>query len=313
MFKTEDADEFQEFLEEAAPGVQISALEGATFNAGAEIHLLPRSAIFKVDAANMRVNIDRPAGYLGFTVPLNARCDIATSARIQTFEGGEAHILNPEDSFKLRMGDSGTVLAVNIFPELLQNFLANLNGEGEGPEVHFGDRLSFHSPEGQSLWRYLGFLWTEASRGSEAMLSPLAAQEHEATLLTLLTIAIDEQSNDAHLRSDDASSPAKIRHVEDFLAANLDAPVSLADIANVTGMPARSLSRAFQKRHGVGPITYLRQLRLEHVHRELIGADPMRCTVTEVALKYGFENLGRFAEQYRHAFNELPSTTLNAY
>ena len=313
MFETEDPGEFQAFVEQAAPGARISADEGATFYAGAEVRLLPRSAILKIDTANMRASIDRPAGYLGFTVPLNARCEVATGGGMRAFETGEAHILHADGSFKFQQRHSGSLFGINFFPELLESFVAKLNGECEGPEVRFPDRLSFHTPAGRSLWRYLGFLWSEVSRGSGAMRSPLAAKEYEAMLLALLAVAIDEQSNDAFLRIDDDSSPAKIRHAEDFIAANLGAPLSLSDIANATGIPVRSLTRAFHKRHGIGPITYLRQLRLEQIHRELIGADPMGCTVTEIALKYGFENLGRFAQQYRAAFKELPSTTLKAH
>ena len=40
------------------------------------------------------------------------------------------------------MNNSGTVMAVNIFPQLLQGFVANLNGEADGPAAHMGERLS---------------------------------------------------------------------------------------------------------------------------------------------------------------------------
>lgn len=56
------------------------------------------------------------------------------------------------------------------------------------------------------------------------------------------------------------------------------------------------------------PNQYLRIRRLNQVHRELRGAG--RASVTEVALRFGFFELARFARGYRSLFGELPSETL---
>jgi AraC-like DNA-binding protein len=44
--------------------------------------------------------------------------------------------------------------------------------------------------------------------------------------------------------------------------------------------------------------------------RTLRNADPDIVNVTEVARRYGFTQLGRFAGVYRAVFGESPSTTL---
>ena len=64
-------------------------------------------------------------------------------------------------------------------------------------------------------------------------------------------------------------------------------------------------------RNGVGmtPGRWFMNIRLNGALRELISptADT---SVTEVATRWGFRHLSRFAEQYRRAFGELPSQTL---
>jgi len=58
------------------------------------------------------------------------------------------------------------------------------------------------------------------------------------------------------------------------------------------------------------PLEYLRQVRLEHAHRELLAGDPARQTVTSVAYRWGFPSPGRFSAYYRRTYGVSPSQTL---
>jgi transcriptional regulator GlxA family with amidase domain len=57
-------------------------------------------------------------------------------------------------------------------------------------------------------------------------------------------------------------------------------------------------------------MSYLRRIRLERAHHELLAADPARTTVTAVASRWGFASPSRFTACYRAAFGTLPSLTL---
>jgi len=54
---------------------------------------------------------------------------------------------------------------------------------------------------------------------------------------------------------------------------------------------------------------YLRDARFETVHDALKRAQPEQ-SVAELAMKWGFSHLGRFAVEYRKRFGESPSETL---
>jgi len=61
---------------------------------------------------------------------------------------------------------------------------------------------------------------------------------------------------------------------------------------------------------GMSPTQYVLLRRLKEVRRVLRDADPDMVNVREVAHRFGFAELGRFAGRYRATFGETPSTTL---
>ena len=87
-------------------------------------------------------------------------------------------------------------------------------------------------------------------------------------------------------------------------------PIRISEIARATGVSARTLVRAFQAIHGATPYRYLSWLRLLDARQALSSGTEEPQTVTEVALRFGFGELGRFSAAYRSAFGESPSATL---
>ena len=61
---------------------------------------------------------------------------------------------------------------------------------------------------------------------------------------------------------------------------------------------------------GMSPTQYVLLRRLKEVRRALREADPDMVNVADVAHRFGFAQLGRFAGRYRATFGETPSATL---
>jgi transcriptional regulator GlxA family with amidase domain len=57
-------------------------------------------------------------------------------------------------------------------------------------------------------------------------------------------------------------------------------------------------------------MTYLGRLRLAKAHEDLRDLDSSGRTVAEIANRWGFLHLGRFAAAYRTQYGNLPSHTL---
>src|SRR5450432_3503145 len=109
----------------------------------------------------------------------------------------------------------------------------------------------------------------------------------------------------------DASSalPADLVRALAWLRGHLSEPIQLEALAQVAGVRPRTLETHFKIFLGTTPLGWVRRMRLARARQEMLHPG-LEDTVTDVALNSGFGQLGRFAAEYRRAFGELPSTTM---
>ena len=90
------------------------------------------------------------------------------------------------------------------------------------------------------------------------------------------------------------------------MRANANLPIKLQTLANEAGCSERALQNAFKAFRLKTPMNVLRDIRLEKAREDIeheVGS------ITDVAFKWGFANIGRFAAQYAAKFGEMPSRT----
>ncbi|MBO6867464.1 MAG: AraC family transcriptional regulator [Thalassococcus sp.] len=105
-----------------------------------------------------------------------------------------------------------------------------------------------------------------------------------------------------------AAAPGYVRRAEEIFEAEArDAP-TVGDVAKRVGVSARTLSGGFQRFRGISPRDFLAARRLEGFRADLEAA-PAHLSVSEIAVDWGFSNLGALAGRYRDRFGELPSQT----
>ena len=87
---------------------------------------------------------------------------------------------------------------------------------------------------------------------------------------------------------------------------------SLSELCATIDVPERTLRDCCVKFLGMSPGQYMRLRRLNLVRAELRRADPATTSVAQIARRYRFSELGRFAAVYRRIFGEFPSVTLTS-
>ncbi|GGJ22918.1 helix-turn-helix domain-containing protein [Neoroseomonas lacus] len=104
---------------------------------------------------------------------------------------------------------------------------------------------------------------------------------------------------------------ALVRQAEDLLAASIGEPVYSEDLRQALGVPMRTLHNAFVAVHGLSIHRYLRLRRLHQARAALRAGRGNTSHVKIAALSCGFWHLGRFSQEYRALFGELPSETID--
>ena len=112
------------------------------------------------------------------------------------------------------------------------------------------------------------------------------------------------------LRRDSLSRSQIVHEVMDFVDQHDCEYLSVTELATAADVSERTLRTAFQEHFGMGPVRYLKLRSLNLVHKALHNSDPSVTTVTQIATQFGVWELGRFAQDYRLLFDELPSETL---
>ncbi len=97
-----------------------------------------------------------------------------------------------------------------------------------------------------------------------------------------------------------------VGQAEKAARTNIELPLHIPDLCRATNVSPRTLRSAFLSLRGVTPYRYLRALRMTEARQALLSPVAPTVTVTEVAVQFGFFELGRFAVEYRTAFGECP-------
>jgi AraC-like DNA-binding protein len=157
----------------------------------------------------------------------------------------------------------------------------------------------------ERIWqRTLSYLWSGEDGGLN--LTGPARAAFDEFLLTLLLQHHPNNYSEEIAADAPTPVPGIVRAAERFMADNATAPIAMSDVAAHVGISMRSLQAGFRQWRGTQPHIFLRKIRLQGARQDLRAGE---ASVTDVALRYGFANLGRFSAYYRAAFGELPSDT----
>jgi AraC-like DNA-binding protein len=311
-FGTHDPDQLAELL---APFSSNAALRvrgtSGRFQAYGVAFRTPR-----VGAYRLRVSCAEafapPPGVVSVTVPLGGRieCSIGTPS-LQGFESGEAFGLPADKPMRLRAAGNSSFVVLHLDSALVMGQMASLSGDDAAHLPNVPQKLSLTTSCGAAFWRRVASFCTALDNDAATHRSALALHEAESALTLGFVQAIESQETDCPSNTTGSIGSAGLRRAEEYLMASVSTAVCLADVCREAKVSARTLTRAFASAHGLGPMGFLKQRRLEAANRALFAADSAETLVTDVALRYGFCQMGRFAVEYRRAFHESPSHTLS--
>jgi len=123
--------------------------------------------------------------------------------------------------------------------------------------------------------------------------------------LKLLELLFDLSSADTDVMQQllQLRQPAR-QNISAVMEENIMNPVSLTDLAYLTGRSLSSFKRDFQAIYNLPPSQWIREKRLEKA-KELLSSTSM--TVTDICYTTGFENIAHFSRLFKEYFGYSPS------
>jgi AraC-like DNA-binding protein len=171
---------------------------------------------------------------------------------------------------------------------------------------------SFDLVEGPGrTWTALVRLLLEELSGKDGLASlPRMAVRWRDMVISGLALTVEHPYGEEPAGLQGPRRPRTVKRTLDAMHAEPWRQFTAGDLAAIAGVGVRVLQESFRQHVGMSPLTYLRRLRLDGVHAELSRSDPWQVSVSDVAYRWGFTHLGRFAGAYRERYGVPPSSTL---
>ncbi|WP_050530350.1 helix-turn-helix domain-containing protein [Pseudaestuariivita atlantica] len=272
----------------------LSSRVNAMFERHFQLYFFSYSASIRLDALSDNAN---------YVIPVRLEAG-STGHDVARFDG---RIGSPGRADPLLVPAGYAHLGLGIDAALLRAHAELLLGELPDKPISFTPDFSTD----RSLHRTLAHLIKHAAEEEEAepwsLRDPIRGQSFLSSVMNLLLL--HQPHSLSHLALPGAGpAPRDVKRVLDYIEAHLDRPVTLATLVAVGGVPGRTLNEHFRRFTGLSPMAYHRKRRLEAAHRALCAGDGT--SVTDIALRFGFNNVGRFAALYRQAHGVTPAQHL---
>ncbi len=199
-------------------------------------------------------------------------------------------------------------LILRIKNGALENALATLLGAKPRQKLVFDPTVPLKQPTAQLLRELTMFLANQLNSTAMQLPKPMLLELEQALIVSFLSAL-------RHNFSEILESPAKeaaplvVRLAEEYIEANSTRAITIEELASQTNTSVRSLFLTFKKTRGYSPMAFAKTVRLRRARQMIVDANP-RTSVSQIAFKCGFGNLGHFARDFRQMFGELPSEIL---
>jgi AraC-like DNA-binding protein len=204
-----------------------------------------------------------------------------------------------------------TAFIVLIERRELERFAELQVGRRIRKPLEFPLGAALQAPGQESWYRLVTTLADCLDRDGSLWSSPMILKPYEQFVMAAVLRLFPHNFTAALTAAPEAAPrPYYVKRAEDFIHARAHEPITIEDLTAAACVSARTLYAGFRRFKGMGPIGYLKRVRLERVREELLHAAPGETTVTETALRWGFASPGHFALEYRVRFGETPSATL---
>lgn len=257
--------------------------------------------------AEVEIDPGELASFFLLQIPLAGSASVRCGAETALVSPGRtASLLSPTLPTRMRWSRGCDKLIVLVGRETMQRQCEAMAGRAIGA-VEFATAVDTEGAAGRLLLRHVG-LMLEAIEAGPAVPQDYVARLGES-LAALLLSSLPHSQRTALDPSPQEAGSAAVRRAEEWIRANMDRSLTVADIASAAGTSLRSLQEGVRRERGTTLTSMIETIRLERFRSTLVDAGG-NASVTELAGMAGLGHLGRAAAAYRRRYGETPSQTL---
>jgi AraC-like DNA-binding protein len=244
--------------------------------------------------------------------PVRGRFSISVGGQQRVLCPGQSVVLDAHSVYRMRWQDNCQLLTFRMDRVEFERTVADLRGLSDPAPVRF--------PLQPAPGRGATTAWDQVTRFLLRDVLPsdlLSTAPLVRTQVIRMVIASIVESHPILVRTPNSFagqiSSAAVHRATSFIDEAAAEPIRISDIAAAARLSPRALQEAFRRHIDMTPMAYLRSVRLQRAHAELQhGSADTGATVSAIAFRWGFTNLGRFAADYRREFGRSPSDVLRA-
>jgi AraC-like DNA-binding protein len=235
--------------------------------------------------------------------------DSAATSGVLEAENGQVFLAHAGVPLAIRV-DARRLRIFVVEPTLLRRVVAQHPGT-RSVDINFMASSLLSTNTVVKAWnRNTQFLF-DSLCADDAPPSPLIVDACARVLAaTVLTCFPNDSSIASVPTCSGATLPAQVGRAMSFVAENAHEDVGVQDIAGAVRLSPRAVQYLFRRYLDATPSEYLRRVRLDHAHRDLVAGDRTTTSVNDVAARWRFAHTGRFAMLYRQTYGQSPHLTL---
>lgn len=310
LFQTKDADEAREVVSKVYCDHTLAPTRSGPLDA---CHNRVRLNAMSINYMQYGTDINVEPGTLDsfylFQLPINGAAQITTGNREFITTTGMSSAINPTDYTKMHWNKDCKKLMVQVRTEAMESRLSRLLMRPIDKPILFDPCIQKDNIFAHNWWRQIKHLVSDLDHDMDPWRSRHVLEDLERNLLTNLLYSFNHNYLETLQAQEIQAAPKHVKQAEDYILKNLKEPISIEKLVKVTGVSQRSIFNGFKSFRGTTPMKFILQSRLEKVRAELMDPTQNK-TVTDIAIKWNFTQLGRFSVSYKKVYGESPSETL---
>jgi AraC-like DNA-binding protein len=291
---------------------RLSPTGGEALGEASAIRLGPIRLIYVSNAgAGLDVQLLQPESSYDINFALEGVNRVETRDEQIVLSPQLAGVISPQMVAAMQLSDGYSQLHVRIERSALERHLEQMLDAPVTQPVRFRMGMDLNVPAVASWARVIKLLVEDLDEPSGLTAAGAEGNPWSEFLMNGLLLAQPHSYSELLARGRaDIVRPPSVKRVIDLIEREPAEDLSMARLTAAAGMGPRALQRNFREYVGASPQEYVRRVRLGRAHDDLAAG--VGGTVAEIAFRWGFTHLSRFASAYQDRYGVAPSATLRA-